>query len=240
VKKVLVLPSILLLFAGFGYAEARPPNWTGKYAPCNNHGDLLRRGHVDLAVRFVTTNKELAQQFASAMDFWAGVLDVDWHRVDSDDCAIQVVDGNPALFNFCRCMSARSQLPDRPAFQGWIAFNPRLKLTRREMFLDSVHEIGHLLGLPHNPSDTSVMFDFGTNKSTLLDGTDLRILFRRHDLRPQTAADAATMRAVRVSIPRSGNQGWLQSVASWFQGFRLHSESSADAISSGRHLFSRP
>ena len=239
-KKVLVLSSILLLTAGFGLAETSQPNWTGKYAPCDHHADLLSHGHVDLAVRFATTNKELAQQFASAMDFWAGVLDVDWHRVDSDDCALQVVDGNPALFNFCRCMSARSQLPDRPAFQGWIAFNPRLTLNRREMFLDSVHEIGHLLGLPHNPSDTSVMFDFGTNKSTLLDGTDLRILSARHTLRPQIVADAASMRAVRVTAPRPGNQSWLQSVAFWFQGFRLHSEGSADAISYGRHLFSRP
>ena len=55
-------------------------------------------------------------------------------------------------------MAARSQFPDRPAFQGWIAFNPGSKLTQDEMFVVSVHEIGHLLGLPHNPSGSSMMY----------------------------------------------------------------------------------
>jgi hypothetical protein len=181
--KVPALFFILLAMSGMGIAEASPANWEGRYAPCSRHADLLSREHVDLAVRFSTSNSMLAQQFAKAMDFWREVLDLDWHEVDSDDCAIQLVDGSPALFNFCACMSARSQLPDRPAFQGWIAFNPRFELTKHEMFLDSVHEIGHLLGLPHNADDSSVMFSFGVEKPVSLDATDLDILSTRHLLR---------------------------------------------------------
>ena len=168
---------------GFGIAGASPPNWGGRYAPCTRHADLLSRDHVDLGVRISTSNGVLALEFERAMDFWAGVLDLEWHEVDSDDCAIQVVDGTPSLFNFCSCMSARSQLPDREAFQGWIAFNPRMKLSRHEMFLDSVHEIGHLLGLAHNPDDSSVMFDFGGDRATSLDAADLDALGARHLLR---------------------------------------------------------
>ena len=140
----------LVLAASLGIAEASPPNWSGKYAPCNRHFDVLNREHMNLGVKFSTSNTALARQFALAMEFWTGVLDLEWHDVDSQDCSIQLVDGTPELFNSantCRCVSARAQLPDLPAFQGWIAFNPSLKLNEHEMFLTSVHEIGHLLGL---------------------------------------------------------------------------------------------
>jgi hypothetical protein len=153
---------------------------------------------MDLAVRISTSNADLAQQFARAMDFWTEVLDLDWHETGTEDCAIQLVDGTPSLFDFCACMSARSQLPDREDFEGWIAFNPRLKLTKQQMFVDSVHEIGHLLGLPHNPSDTSVMFSFGDDKAASLNAADLDNLAARHKLRSSIAME----RGVRVVVPR--------------------------------------
>ena len=130
------------------------------------------------------------------MEFWSGVLDIDWHEESSDDCAIQVVDGTPSLFDFCLCLSARAQSPDQPAFQGWVAFNPRMKLSREEMYLDSVHEIGHLLGLQHNPNDSSVMFYFGLGKMVSLDAHDLRSLASRHQLRASIAP------VVRVVAPQ--------------------------------------
>ena len=216
--KTLVFLLALLPAIGFGVANASPPNWTGKYAPCSHHTDLLSRQHVDLAVRISTSNEILAQQFERAMDFWAGVLDLEWHRVDSQDCAIQLVDGTPALFNFCACLSARSQLPDRPGFQGWIAFNPRFRLTKHEMFLDSVHELGHLFGLPHNPSETSIMFYFGLDKAASLNAADLNTLAARHQIRPQIAFQKGGMKEVRVTMPkRAGEhgQGWVQALASW-------------------------
>jgi hypothetical protein len=157
---------------------------------------------MDLAVRISTSNPVLAQQFANALDFWAEVLDLQWHQVDSQDCAIQVVDGTPAVFDFCTCLSARSQLPDRPAFQGWIAFNPRFKLTRQEMFLDSVHEIGHLLGLAHNPNDSSVMFFSGLEKAAYLDAVDLVTLASRHQLSPTITWQKDGVKAVPVVVPK--------------------------------------
>jgi hypothetical protein len=176
----------LVLAASLGIAEASPPNWSGKYAPCNRHFDVLNREHMNLGVKFSTSNTALARQFALAMEFWTGVLDLEWHDVDSQDCSIQLVDGTPELFNSantCRCVSARAQLPDLPAFQGWIAFNPSLKLNEHEMFLTSVHEIGHLLGLPHNPSGSSVMFFLVLDDSMSLDAADLDALAGRHKLR---------------------------------------------------------
>ena len=195
--KYLIYLFLLLPIAGLAETSVIP-NWTGRYSPCNNHSELLSREHVDLGVRIATANPELAVAFAKALDFWAGVLDIDWHETGSDDCALQVVDGTPSLFNFCRCMSARAQLPDQPAFQGWIAFNPRLKLTKHEMFLDSVHEIGHVLGLSHNPSDSSVMFYLGLGKIVSLNARDLDTLAARHQLRPEVSMERVPVVAPRM------------------------------------------
>ena len=67
--------------------------------------------------------------------------------------------------------------------QGWVAFNPGSKLTEYEMFTISVHEIGHLLGLPHNPSGSSLMFSFALDDSVSLNAADLDALAGRHKLR---------------------------------------------------------
>jgi hypothetical protein len=137
---------------------------------------------VDLGVRISTANLALARQFAKAMDFWSGIVDIEWHEVDSPECSIQLVDGTPELFDPA-AIAARSQFPDRPDFQGWIAFNPGSRLSEREMFLISVHEIGHLLGLPHNPSGSSVMFFLKLDQAVQLDTADLDALADRHKLR---------------------------------------------------------
>ncbi len=189
---------IFLLSAWFGVAEASPPNWSGKYAPCDRHADLLNREHMDLGVRISTSNELLAHQFARAMDFWAGVLDLDWHEVSSQECAIQLVDGTAELFNTSG-MAARSQFPDRPAFQGWIAFNPASKLTERGMFAISVHEIGHLLGLPHNPNGSSVMFFLNLDESVSLDPADVAALVSRHKLRAGFSGNGG-LTAVRITL----------------------------------------
>ena len=217
------LTVLLLLFpvASFGIVEASPSNWTGKYAPCNHHSELLSPQHMNLGVRISTSNALLAQQFERALAFWTGVLDLDWHEVNSQDCAIQLVDGTPSLFNFCKCLSARSQLPDRPQFQGWVAFNPRLKLTKQEMFIDSVHEIGHLLGLPHNPSDSSVMFYFGLDKAAWLDTVDLDELAARHHLR---AGISSGKSEIRVAVPHAG---WMRPLQFW-RGFPFSHSGSAN------------
>jgi hypothetical protein len=181
---------------------------------------------MDLGVRISTSNSILAQQFEKAMGFWAEVLDLEWHEEKSQDCAIQVVDGTPAIFNFCLCLSARSQLPDRPAFQGWIAFNPRVKLTKEEMFMDSVHEIGHLLGLRHNPSESSIMFYLGLDKATSLDASDLEALAARHQLSKRILRRTERSNGVRVVVPRQmhgRSQNWLMAAVSRMNPFQSRS-----------------
>ncbi len=191
--------TFLLLLASFGTARATPPNWSGNYPPCNRHPDLLKREHVDLGVRISTANVSLARQFAKAMDFWTGILDIEWHEVDSRDCSIQLVDGTPDLFDPA-AIAARSQIPDRPDFQGWIAFNPDSRLSEHEMFLVSVHEIGHLFGLPHNPSGSSVMFFLKLDESVSLDTADLDALADRHKLRAGIL-DKSGITTARVTVP---------------------------------------
>jgi hypothetical protein len=183
--KSILAAVFLYLSITSGTANASP-NWTGAYAPCARHADLLNREHMDLGVRISTSNTVLEREFKRAMDFWSQVLDVDWYEVASQDCSIQLVDGTPEVFAFnggCACTTARSQFPREPGFQGWVAFNPMLASSPWEMFRDSVHEIGHLFGLHHNPDMSSVMFfsDFGQDAS--LEITDLKALAAMHRLR---------------------------------------------------------
>jgi predicted Zn-dependent protease len=96
-----------------------------------------------------TANPFLAEQFRRAMDSWAKILDLDWHEDDTQNCSIQVVDGERQLFQ-PEAIAARSQLPDRLNFGGWIAFNPEQTLSAAELYRISLHEIGHVLGLQHS------------------------------------------------------------------------------------------
>src|SRR5450631_113389 len=101
------------LLVGFSVAEGETlANWSANYPPCNRHSELLKLGHMDLGVRVATANAFLAEQFRRAMDSWARILDLDWHEDDTQDCSIQLVDGERALFQPAAIV-ARSQLPDR-------------------------------------------------------------------------------------------------------------------------------
>ena len=145
---------------------------------------------MNLRVRFSVTDPQLTDAVARAMDFWASQLDMEWHQVAGNDCSIHVVFGDRERFR--RAEAARAQLPDRPGFQGWVAFNPKISLTADEQYTVAVHEVGHLLGLPHNPSSRSIMFFICLGDSVFLDRSDLSILRARHRLRsspPEPVSD---------------------------------------------------
>jgi hypothetical protein len=164
-----------------------PSNWSANYAPCNRHSELLKQGHMDLGVRVTTANQSLAAQFRRAMDTWARILDLDWHEDDTQNCSIQVLDGEQELFQPTpQLMVARSQFPDRRGFQGWIAFNPAQALDETEFYRISVHEIGHVLGLQHSSNARSVMYGLDLEGVGWLDPRDLAALAAHHKLRITT------------------------------------------------------
>jgi predicted Zn-dependent protease len=137
---------------------------------------------MDLGVRVATANPVLAREFRRAMDTWASVLDLTWHEDDTQNCSIQLVDGEQQLFKPA-AIAARSQLPDRLDFDGCIAFNPGQTLDATEMYQISLHEIGHVLGLPHSSNASSVMYSFNLEGQDWLDLTDLTALAAHHKLR---------------------------------------------------------
>jgi Matrixin len=175
----------LWFFACVGWVQAEPiANWSANYPPCKRHSELLKYGPLNLGVRLATANPVLAEEFKWAMNFWAKVLDLDWHEDSTENCAIQVVDGERELFEPTPAsMVARSQFPDRPQFQGWIVFNPAVKLNRTELYRIAVHEIGHMLGLRHSNSTSSLMYGLDLETSETLDVADLTALAGHHKLR---------------------------------------------------------
>ena len=177
---------LLLLLVCASLADAgSPANWSANYPPCNRHSELLRQGHMNLGVRVATANPVLAEQFRHAMETWANILDLDWHEDNSENCSIQLVDGERQLFQPA-AVAARSQLPDRPLFDGWIAFNPSQSLSAIELYRISLHEIGHVLGLQHNSNAMSVMYSFDLEDQEWLDLSDLAALATHHKLRIAT------------------------------------------------------
>jgi hypothetical protein len=136
---------------------------------------------MNLGVRISSSNHTLAREFRRAMDFWANILDMTWHNDDSASCAVQLVNGTPDIL--VNATVARSQFADWANFQGWIAFDPRAPLTRTEMYVTAVHEIGHMLGLQHNPNANSIMYYIDLEGTEVLDSTDLAVLADHHKLR---------------------------------------------------------
>jgi hypothetical protein len=185
----------LWLLVGFSVAQAETPaNWSANRPPCNKHSELLKQGHMDLGVRVATTNPMLAEQFRRAMDSWAKILDLDWHEDDTENCSIQLFDGDRELFQPVG-VAARSQLPDRNDFQGWIAFNPAQTLSETDLYRISVHEIGHVLGLQHSSSAMSVMYFLDLEGLEWLEPTDLAALATHHKLRIATLGKAVAIGA---------------------------------------------
>jgi len=104
-----------------------------------------------------------------------------WHPEESRQCAIQIVDGHAGLFKPGEV--ARAQFPGTNSFQGWIAVNPKTSWTSGQLFSMAVHELGHLLGLPHSANASSVMFFLSLDSPVFLDDADLAALSARHQLR---------------------------------------------------------
>lgn len=174
---------LLALCAALSALLADPPriNWTGNFARCDSHAELLKRDSMRLGVRLSTSNPAVATEFKRAMDFWASIIDMSWHEDRTSSCALELVDGTPAILQ--HAVVARAQFTEWQHFEGWIAFDPRAPLTKTEMYVTAVHEIGHMLGLRHNPNPGSVMYYIDLEGPEVLDGYDLTTLAVHHKLR---------------------------------------------------------
>jgi hypothetical protein len=149
---------------------------------CRNYEELLKTDHMSLGVSLDdVTDPQIRQQFRQAMNFWATVLDMEWRRDETPNCAIKVTYGIPAIFDFDDI--AQADDPDSDSFRGEIAFNATFPITPRDAYLVCIHEIGHLLGLDHNPSPDSVMHAVRLDGFQKLELTDISALSARHRLR---------------------------------------------------------
>ena len=154
---------------------------------------------MDIGVWVNTSDAVLTAEFRHALDFWANVLDMTWHEEDTPQCSVQVAYGGPSLFNN-DVVAARSQFVDGQNFHGWIAFNPKCKLSRTDTYLTAIHEFGHMLGLRHNPNPKSIMYFLDPDDPPLLDPKDHTCLIARHKVRDPEATLKASARALFKTI----------------------------------------
>ena len=115
------------------------------------------------------------------MDFWSSIVEMEWHEDETSNCSINVVDGTPEVL--AHAVVARSQFPEWGNFEGWIAFDAHAPLSKFEIYVTAVHEIGHLLGLKHNPSASSIMYFLDLEGPEVVDSNDLFALAGHHKLR---------------------------------------------------------
>jgi hypothetical protein len=192
-------PAILALTAT---CLAQQVNWTGPYRPCDNSAELTRTGHLNIGVRYDISDPVLIQEFHEAFAFWSRFLDADFYADQSSSCAVAIVSATGKLLGTSAV--ARAQFPDRGGFGGLIAIDPAANtyLSRGEAVAAWTHEIGHLLGLRHNPSPASLMYFIDVDPSSSLDSSDLSALSRLHALRPCFRASNAGVD--RISVVTGG------------------------------------
>lgn len=164
---------------------AQDVNWTGPYRPCLNSAELKKTGHLSVGVRYDVSDPVVNDQFHKAFEFWAKLLDADFYDEPSTSCAVAILDGNAVLLKGSTTV-ARAQFPDRQHFNGWIAIDPAANkyLSDDDAVANWIHEIGHLLGLKHNPSAASLMYHIDCDARSKLDSNDLRALAQLHAFRP--------------------------------------------------------
>ena len=145
-----------------------------------------------IGVRYDISDRLVIQQFHRAFDFWSRLLDAEFYDEPSTSCAIAIVEGSKAVLKKTNIV-ARAQFPDRLKFYGWVAVDSKAStyLSDGEAVAIWIHEIGHLLGLRHNPSAASLMF-YLVYATSELDSTDVRALASLHSFRPIPAIQYST------------------------------------------------
>jgi hypothetical protein len=142
---------------------------------------------MSIGVRYDVPDQRVIQQFHRAFEFWENLLDAEFHDEPSDSCSVAILEGTKTLLGN-QAVVARAQFPNLLNFHGWIVVDPRAGgyLTDDEAVAIWIHEIGHLLGLAHNPSAKSLMYFIDVDLGSKLDSTDLRALSLLHTFRNAT------------------------------------------------------
>ena len=161
---------------------------------CENAASLKSSRHLELGVRFSTHDQRIIQQTSYALKRWSEIADMAWHRDETDACSIDVEESKSI---------AADEIAEANATNGSIIFASAAGLTANELFITAFHEIGHLLGLQHNPNPRSVMYWIDIRGDEVLDKLDMHNLATAHALRPACSDEEICEILPHVSPVRS-------------------------------------
>jgi hypothetical protein len=191
--------------------ESLRSNWDSPDAPCAHYDNLRSQVLGDIGVK-IDVNRPWANAFRRALKFWNSVLVADFHEEKSlNACSIRIIGGSPDILS--HAIVARSQLAGSPNFLGKIAvrMDSAKEMDSTARYAVAVHELGHILGLKHNPSSRSIMYFLNVDSTERLDREDIVELSALHELRPTTIAEipVQTVQPELAVVPGSEPGGGL-------------------------------
>jgi hypothetical protein len=148
--------------------------------PCLDYGKLKNRDHIEIGVRIDTNNPTVVKAATEALNFWAGVIDLSWHRVYDDSCAIEFQPHAWQAGSSFRTVGG-TKLPWKASFNGVVFF--QYLQTNYDLAACFKHEMGHMLGLEHNLAQDSLMYPDISKSMLELTWDDKRHLRKFHTLR---------------------------------------------------------
>jgi Matrixin len=138
-------------------SSAEAVNWSTADEPCAKYNDLKKYALGDIGVKIDVSDPAWAAAFRRALVFWNKTLDVNLHEEKNiNACALRITDG--PLLMFGSGYTAFAQYADLDGFEGKIVVLPQVPFSPAARLVNAVHEIGHVVGLRHNPDPRSVMY----------------------------------------------------------------------------------
>jgi Matrixin len=165
--------------------------WLFPHPYCHEYKQLLSHEPMNIGVRFDTRDPHVVAIFEAELDRLAETVALTWRVDQSHNCALEVRELPLRKRKANRqgyIQSGGAHIGGTRNFDGRLYYHPALA-HQPDLPESFRHELGHLMGLQHNPSVDSIMYWLTfSGRGTEFDQRDLAALSQRHKLRESAQA----------------------------------------------------